>query len=183
MGDSRYRTAYDVLAVRQMAELKVTGLEDLDRRLSQLPRKMQTRVLGNATRAAARVIRDAAKRNVPKRTGALHRAIKVKGKRLRSGTYVAKVGLDLSGHSTKKLTDQQRGYYGLFLEFGTSPYTIRAKRGGFLWFGGRGHKVIHHPGITGRHWMERAVRTSGQRAIDVFGAKMIEGLDKQVVMK
>jgi len=45
--------------------VRVHGLEDLKRKLQEIPRALRRRVLRNALAAGARVVRDEAKRNAP----------------------------------------------------------------------------------------------------------------------
>lgn len=165
-----------------MTALEITGLDALDNALRVFPDRVARRLLGNASRAGARVIRDAAKGNVPVRTGRLRSAIRVQGKRLRGGSYRARVGIADSGKSTP--------YYGRFLEEGAAPHRIRARRRswrrgwrrgvrGFLSFGGTVRRSVWHPGVAARHWMRRAAAQSAQSAIDKFAQNLLRGLERE----
>lgn len=43
-----------------------------------------------------------------------------------------------------------RAFYWKFIEFGTKPHPIKARRGRVLWFGGVAHKSVKHPGTQPR---------------------------------
>lgn len=73
-----------------MAEIKVRGLRELDAALRLLPKNIEKRVLGNAIRAAGRVIAADAKTRVPRATGQLKRSIVVRA--VRGGAGRAVVG-------------------------------------------------------------------------------------------
>lgn len=65
--------------------IKVTGLQELNRALVKLSDDVQTKYLRGAVAAGARIVRDAAVRNVPVRSGKLRRAIYSKWIREASG--------------------------------------------------------------------------------------------------
>lgn len=64
-----------------MAEIRIDGLDALDRALAELPKAIAKRVAGNAVRAGARVIATEAKAQVPVLTGALRDSIVVRAAR------------------------------------------------------------------------------------------------------
>lgn len=90
------------------ADLKIDGLNELERALKQLPGAVSKRLMSNATRSGAAVIAREARKLVPKKTGVLRKNIKVKRHRKRTKTSVAySIGWG------------KDGYYGRFLELGT----------------------------------------------------------------
>ena len=84
------------------------GAKELDLVLKKLPNAVRGRVMRSAAMAGARVVRDTAKRTVPVEQGDLRDAI------------VARSERDAGRHEVKvKVGPTRRGFYGLFLEFGT----------------------------------------------------------------
>lgn len=90
--------------------IDLLGDEALLRKLSALRTKLPNKVLASAMRKAAKPMLAQAKINVPKKTGALQKSLKIKAKK-RSRT---RVGVDVG---TRKAGAK---FYGAFVEFGTS---------------------------------------------------------------
>lgn len=118
---------------------KVTGLQELNRNLVRLADDVQRKHLRGAVAAGARIVRDAAVRNVPIRTGTLRRAIYSKWLQEASGNnrqtflvsvrrgkqYQAKTRTSKKGRVTK--TKNADAYYWTWVEFGhvaTGPTRI-----------------------------------------------------------
>ena len=115
--------------------VRVKGLDELKRKLEQIPRVMRMRVLRNALAAGAREVRDTARRNAPvlKLGGALKapyrkprtvkQAIRVRTSKAdrRAGNIGVFVNLKpLKGGSAKNPKDP---YYWRWQEFGWTPAT------------------------------------------------------------
>lgn len=97
-----------------MTEFKVEGLKELNARLQQLPVKMEKKILRNALRAGAVVMRDDAKARVRRKYGLLAKSLRVSTDG-RKGKVEANV--KAGGRKTK-------AFYGHILEFGAgSRYT------------------------------------------------------------
>lgn len=96
-----------------MADLQVEGLAELERDLQRVERRLQGRVVRNAARAGAVLIRRKAKSLAPRATGQLVKDIVLRTKREPNGDIVARVGV-------KPLS-----FYGMFAEFGTSRQAAR----------------------------------------------------------
>lgn len=94
--------------------IRVEGLAELEARLDRLPRNLATRTLTAALSAGARVILREAKANVPRRSGALFRALRVRTARSREH-----LGRDAFVYFGK------RTFYGRFHERGTVKMTAR----------------------------------------------------------
>lgn len=96
-----------------MAQLKITGVREIDKALRELEPKIAKKVLRQAMRKSMKVVQKAVKENVPVDEGQLRDAIKVRaGKRSRKGfTIEVQIGEgDFVGDT----------YYGAFQEYGTS---------------------------------------------------------------
>lgn len=113
-----------------MSEIKVTGLQELNRNLARLAADVQRKYLRGAVAAGARIIRDAAMRNVPVRSGTLRRALYSKWIQEASGNnrqtflvsvrrgknFQAKTRTSKRGRVTK--TKNADAYYWTWIEFG-----------------------------------------------------------------
>jgi len=118
--------------------VRVDGLKELRAALVDLGDRTGKRVLNRAVNSGARVIRDQARQNVPVDTGQLKASIVTAKRRARKGTAVYVVALS---SKRKKYADNKKnrrlgrageaykaegaGYYGRFLEFGTSKMRPR----------------------------------------------------------
>ena len=119
--------------------VKVTGLQELNRNLARLSDDVQLKYLRGAVAAGARLIRDAAIKNVPVRSGTLRRALYSKWIREASGNnrqtflvsvrrgkqFQAKTRTSARGRVTK--TKSSDAYYWTWIEFGhvaTGPTRI-----------------------------------------------------------
>lgn len=112
-------------------DVKVQGLNQLAKRISQLDNRVSGRIGRKATAAGARIIRDEAKSNVPVDTGQLKDNIVVKKLRGPKGKFNYGVGLIAKEYKrTNNKTNRRKGivgqsywrnnaYYGYMVEFGT----------------------------------------------------------------
>ena len=144
-----------------MSEItQVQGLAELDRLLKELPARLEGTVVRGGLRAGAVVLQNAAKQNVPVKSGALRRSIKVstgikKGRvysRVRAGDKIA--------------------FYAHMVEFGTRPHKI-GKVGRMLWINGRWvYAPVNHPGSRPRPFMRPAADSTAQTATVAVGNKI-----------
>lgn len=91
-----------------MSDLTVHGLKELQRDLRTLPRKIQGRVVRNATRAGAVVARRKAKETAPVGTGQLKKDVVLRSRRT-NNRHEVRVSVGV----------KQTSFYGMFQEFGT----------------------------------------------------------------
>lgn len=136
----------------------VKGLSDLGKALGMLPLKIEKNVMRGALRAGAAPIRDEARKNAAKATGALAKGLKV-STNVQRGTVYAKLR-----------TSGKHGYIAHFIEFGTSRHIIAGRNGGTLSIpmdgGGRIRvRSIEHPGSRAIPFMRPAIDTQAGDAV------------------
>lgn len=120
--------------------VKVTGLQELNRKLARLADDVQRKYLRGAVGAGARIFRDAAKRNAPVGTGKLQRSIISKWipeasslhRQLflvtvkRGKHFRGKVKTDKKGR--ERITKSYDAYYWTWIEFGHTTRLSGQKR-------------------------------------------------------
>ncbi len=97
--------------------VKVEGLADLNRRLTQLPKAIQGRPLRTAVAAGGRVIQQEAKARVPVDTGLVRDRIRVMSMRQEQRNARAEVVVGV--RRVEKNTRRTDPFYWRFIEFGT----------------------------------------------------------------
>ena len=167
-----------------MLSVKINGLAELQAALDQLPVQIERNIVRGALRASGKVMQAAAKSRAPQaapsqvnakqyggRFGLLADSIKINGARLKKGRLVAGVS---AGGAVKGGGD---AYYAGWVEFGTKPHIIKARRGGRLALGGR--KSVRHPGARKKPFMRPALNAAAQAAVLAFGNYVKGRLTKQ----
>lgn len=94
--------------------VEIKGLEELIKKLNDLPDKLEKKVIRAAVRQGANIIKDKAKRYVPVDKGDLRDSIKVSGARAQKGVIAFRI------RPTKNKQKGKSVFYGYFQEFGTS---------------------------------------------------------------
>ena len=101
--------------------MKLSGVQDIKRKLKKLGDRTQRKVVRNATSAAATVIVKEARRLAPKRSGLLKKSIiRVVRTYKRSGIIWAGVGIDKNAQGTADGRKARPVNYAHLVEFGTS---------------------------------------------------------------
>ena len=149
---------------------RIEGAAELDRVLKRLPKAIGERVLANAVRAGAKIIRDEARAKAPVRVGGnLIRLGKRSSKGrlpgfLRSQIITAKARKGTSSDSvTIHVGPSTKAFYGLFQEFGTRNHPAKP----FLRpaFDGNVEKAIKGIGVKlGKDIEKAAVKLAGPLA-------------------
>lgn len=129
--------------------LDFSALLDISNDLAALSKAENNRVLRQATRAAAVVIRDEARARAPRRTGKLARNIVVANGRTQNGDVVSGVNIRTKG----KPSNPNNAFYWGFVELGTS-------------------RMAAHP------FVRPAFDAKEQAAADAAFAKANEAIDK-----
>lgn len=95
------------------SSIVVTGNAELDKKLDALPGLLARRVVRQALRRSASIVRDRAARYAPVRTGALRRSVKIKAWS-RAGVDSAMIVVP------RKIKDSKKVFYARMVEYGTS---------------------------------------------------------------
>jgi HK97 gp10 family phage protein len=179
-----------------MSEIvKVTGLRELNTALTRLADDVARKHVRGAVAAGARIIRDAAVRNVPVRTGKLRRAIYSKWIAAASGrdrqTFLVSVRRGKNFQSKKRQNKRGRtvttrdndAYYWTWIEFGhvaTGPTRI----GGGSVRRARARSALKSAGrfVPPRPFLRPAFEANKTAAIEAVRAELakriVEGLRK-----
>jgi|LGOV01.1.fsa_nt_gb HK97 gp10 family phage protein len=147
--------------------MEVTGLKELNKRLTKLPERIERNIMSAAVRAGANEIKKAAVANL----GGKKSDIVVKKSRAPKGTTKYKVGIN-----AKK-------FYLYFKEFGTKPHVIKNKKGlltnGSVVFG----RIIDHPGQPAKPFLRPAFDENTLGAITAMAKKIKQRLEKEAAKK
>jgi HK97 gp10 family phage protein len=160
----------------------VHGAQEVQAELLAYPAKVEQRVVRNSLAAGARVVRDTAKQEVPKRSGRLAKTIRVKT-RARDGQVTAGV----------RVGDLKQGvFYAHMVLGGTQPHAIPIRRAKALAVGQgvSGSQVVprrsvQHPGAKADDFMGRA-KASIPRALEVIVQRakaLIDKLNQEVMAR
>jgi len=152
-----------------MAELHVKGLAELHNVLQGLPEELEKKVLRNALAAGAREFKKAAQANVPVKSGALRKSIRVKTS-ARKGRYRLKA-LVIAGNA--------EAYYAHMVEFGTAAHMIKPAKGKALAFLGLARDAVEHPGAQAKPFMRPAFDSGSEAAIKAFADSVRARLGKE----
>lgn len=94
-----------------MADIELKGVDEIIDKLQRIGANVG-RLENQALKNAAEPVLDAAKANVPVRTGKLKKGLKISKVKVKSGVKFIQVGVDRG--------DDPGAFYGHFVEFGTS---------------------------------------------------------------
>ena len=119
--------------------VRIEGLDNLKRKLAEVPKAMRKRVLRNALAAGAREVRDVAKRNAPvltlgtslkapyRKPGTVKQAIRVRTSKAdrRAGDVGVFVNVRPAKAGQRGAKNPNDPFYWRFLEFGTRKMSAR----------------------------------------------------------
>ena len=119
--------------------VRIEGLDEFKRKLAEVPKAMRKRVLRNALAAAAREVRDVAKRNAPvmtlgtslsapyRKPGTVKQAIRVRTSKAdrRAGDVGVFVNVKPAKAGQRGARSPNDPFYWRFLEFGTRKMAAR----------------------------------------------------------
>ena len=177
------------------ATVEVQGLRELGQALQQLPQRIGRNVLRGAVGAGARRIRDRARENAPRSTGAVKDGHPPPGTLKRS--IIVKQIPELSGplkqtfyvhvRSGKKYAHQGKGgrlsqdaWYWRFVEFGTQAHVVRPKNKKALAFNGQVRPMASIPAVGARPFMRTAFESEKSRAVDEIKRYLEERIPQEV---
>lgn len=173
------------------------SLKDVLAALDNLPAKIEANIARGALRAAAKPLLDAAKENVPIKSGALRDSIRI------SSSVDRKAGEIRTAVKVGGKTKKGDAYYAHMVEFGTGPfyegsgrtigkpYIIRGKNDDgteakasakrrALKFGSTLVAQVTHPGIRASGFMRRAFDSSGDAVVAAYADYMRKRIPKEL---
>lgn len=166
-----------------MLTIKVNGYKEAKAILDELPNNMQKKMLLAALRFSTKPALDAAKQNVPVRSGALKKQLKIV--RFRDRT-APKSEVDVAVKSVFSRSKKKKAineYYGKFIHEGTKdPRTPRKKGRIMVFIGKEGEKVYASSvkGIKPTPYLEKAYSQTSERIVAEFGDNLGKAVEKFV---
>lgn len=151
-------------------EFEIKGAAALSKALSELPYKLEARILRGAVRAGAKPVLDEAQERVPVKKGRLKDTLRISTKAKRGQVKASVVA-----------GDKKKGgvYYAHMVEGGTKAHKIKARKKS-LSIGGVFARSVNHPGSKPRPFMGPALKTKVQETLTAVGAYIQKRLDKIV---
>lgn len=164
-----------------MIEFELKGFSDLQKRLQELPGKLQRKVMAGAVKEASGVIKQAAQANAPIAAENIYRkAIHKTGKKagqhykakLAPGTLKRSIGIRQKrkgvsqGQVVFQIGPSKKAFYGQFVEKG---HVLRKKIKG---------PIIGH--VPAYPFLRPAIEQNAERAVEVMRQRIAEGLDRIV---
>lgn len=166
-----------------MLTIKVNGYKEAKAILDELPNNLQKKMLLAVLRLSAKPALDAAKQNVPIRSGALKKQLKIVRFRDRTApkSEVAIAVKSVFSRSKKKKAINE--YYGKFVHEGTKDPRTPHKKGRIMVFIGKeGEKVYASSvkGIKPTPYLEKAYSQTSERIVSEFGDNLGKAVEKFV---
>lgn len=163
-----------------MLTVKVEGYAAAVDIIGQLPKQLQKRILKTVLRKSTKPMLDAAKRNVPVKSGELRSKLKtVAFKRVDSPTEVA---VAVKHHFAKnKIKGTINEFYGKFVHEGTADVRTPRKKGRVMAFKGKDGKMIFVKsvkGIKGTPYLEKAYDEQSAMVEQKFGDNLADAVEK-----
>lgn len=151
--------------------VEIKGLKELDNNLKQLPLKIQKKVLRQAVRAGATIIRKEAKKNLKRltfkrSTGTLEKSlIIVKDKKSKPFWPIFGVGPD------------SKGWYGHLVEYGF--YATGPKKKGVTYKASREKARAAGKHTPAKPWFRPAFDTTVKKVIEQIGKRLGMGIERE----
>jgi HK97 gp10 family phage protein len=152
-------------------EIRVSGFKELESNLKALPLRLARNVVARATYAGAVVVRDAARKNAPVKTGKLKKSIRIKKRRSRRGSTEIVYAVS------------PQVFYGHMVEKGTPPHVIKAKFKKAMGKDGKFGLIVKHKGAKAKPFLRPAFDDNIPRIIDAMQAKLVQGIEREANRK
>lgn len=153
-----------------MSETQIRGLKELQRALKELPKRVGNKVVRNATRAGAQVIRIEAQKNLASRAKASPESIKSVIEQVATKGRIRQGAIFHVGAKSSR-------FWLNILEQGAAPHVIRTKKKKVLSSGMTVYgKRVNHPGIRPRPWLRPAFDAHQAEALGVIGKELWRGI-------
>ncbi len=165
-----------------MAEVHIKGLDELKKKLAELPLKIEQNIVRGALRAGAKVIAEEAKRLCPVGTedgGALRDSIRVSAQRTEKGKVKVAVKAG-GGKGAGKGKAKDQVYYAHMVEFGTAAHFIKPKTSKSLFLAGLFKEGVNHPGAKAKPFMRPAMDGRAQDALQAVANYIAQRLPKEI---
>jgi HK97 gp10 family phage protein len=170
---------------------KVTGMQELEKVLSELGSRAGKKALVGSLRDAAKPVRKAMRSLAPKDRGNLRKSIKtvvVAGKGSTSNVATAMVGTFKSKNGR-----YNPGFYSRFIEFGTKAHGIpsetvgrgenKRKNRAKVAFGGKVYGSVNHPGQRAKPFIGPAFDRTHKQATQILSYRLRERIILEVIKK
>lgn len=154
-----------------VAIIKIKGAKETAAKLDALDKKVRRKVVSKAIRAGAKVIQQRAKANAPVRSGALKKAIVVRGSKY-VGRRKKKRGEVAFNAQIGAGNFKGKTFYGGFQEFGRHV----GKRSAALRDYRRATGEDPRRFIEGKHFMEQAGKQGASAAVSVIHDTIHQGI-------
>jgi len=160
-----------------MIEIEIKGLKELDEELKKFPIELQKKALGSIVAAGGRIVKDAALNNFMNVAKTMNLDKNEKHWSLKN-IVLRRMKRKDRGKST--LTYGIRAQYPAFyLETGTTPHTITARKAKSLGDKGQFGKSVEHPGYAARPFLRPALDNNVSRVVNAMGYKLMQWMDRQ----
>lgn len=155
--------------VAAKSSFKITGVDELVKKLRMLRGPAMKKVYRQAMRAAARPVLATAKQIVPIASGKLQKSLKIRALR-RSRKLI---GVQITPGTRSELGISGKGFYPTHIELGF-------KRGGLSKFPGRKGGITKFPG---NRYLRDALLLERTDAMQIINARITAGITKIVISK
>jgi HK97 gp10 family phage protein len=145
----------------------ILGGRALDEALRTLSPKIEKNIMRSALRAGVNVIKNEAKHEVPVKSGALRKSLKVTTKS-KNGTVTAVLK-----------ADSRIAPHAMLIEFGTRPHKIKPRNGGALVINGHVVADVEHPGSRPRPFLRPSYDSKAPQAIAAVAEQIRKRLTVQ----
>lgn len=148
-------------------EIRITGLDELERNLKDFPLRIAKNIVARTVYAGAAIVRNEARAICPVRTGALRRSIRIRRRRTERGSFqvIYSIGPGL--------------WYGKLVEYGTKAHRIKPRFMKAIKIGEVLGKWADHPGATPKPYLRPAFDKSTSKIIEAMRAKLRAGIDAE----
>lgn len=149
-----------------MANVGITGGEDLIAALREFPVKLEVQVMASALRGGAKVVQARAVDNVPVDSGDLRDSIRIRRRTNKKSGYI----------NLNVVAGNKKAWYAHIVEFGAKAHIIKPRARKSLVIAGLMREIVNHPGATPRGFLRRAFDESANNAVIEIAALTRKGI-------
>jgi HK97 gp10 family phage protein len=147
-------------------EIKITGLDEIEKRLQQLPEKLRRKAIRQALKDGTEIVRAEAAMKAPRRRpgrGWMGFVERDDGPHLRDN-ITSKVSVTNKGATGRVGVDYKKVKHGHLVEFGTKPHRIGK---------------LHHPGARKQPFMRPAFDGKGDEAVNTIITQLAQAVERE----